>query len=797
MSKLTDFLKLFIWQIPGDNNEQFDYKKSIGDNFEKIDKGLKDAVDKFTEPLSYKGEVVTKQNLPVQAQNGDMYNVTSENKNYIYNGTNWVPYSSTLDLEYLENNTKTTKTTQVSTELTIQDSANANAKLDIKNGKTEQETSTTGKNKFQIGERTENAVGVTSTVDLSEITLNGTTTENGNLTVGHKSELSGYDYIGKFEAGTYYFSKFILGGSWAQNEEGSTFSCYLRDANRTALCSIGGLTESGTNKQIVLEEETDLYIQIYCNGANTIFNNYKLGFQLEKDNATTYEKYIKTMPSTLFPSRIRNVGDNINIFDEELETGAISTTTGELTTNSQRRRSKNFIKVKNDTNYIMTVDNELISLNRMFYDKDYNFISSTTNSSFRTPSTARYMKFYGTSDLANAKIKIQEGTIATPYTPYNCGSADLKLVNDNLYNINANNKRDDNTTIDKDGWITMINDNTEGTTVKNAQLYKVPSNDIKPSTDYYLVTEIKEISGQMNVFALTGATTSSNKSQFKTECQLNWDTLSNGQIIINKITTRDNFSDCVVFLRTLLQTNAGQSASITFRMSLFEDEITKDTFLYKEYKSHIVSFPLLEGQVLHENDYLAQDGIHQKRTILLLDGTQKINSINTTLDNTVRVLIDISNKLAVTGDNTVDFKCSHLPNRIVWNTDKEGAYSATNAIVLRFNKDIVGTTKTQINTYLEEQYTNGTPVTIEYKLAEEIIVPYTSAQQESYYQLQHLLMYEGYNNVTCIDEVKPDMQLTYYYNNEINNKYAKRIDYLEEKIRQLENAISSQSEVSE
>lgn len=629
-------------------------------------------------------------------------------------------------------------------------------------GKTEQETSTTGKNKFQIGERTENTVGVTSIVDLSEMTFNGTTTSNGNLTVGHKSELSGYDYIGKFEAGTYYFSKFILGGSWTQNEEGSTFACYLRDANRTALCSIGGLTESGTNKKVVLEEETDLYIQIYCNGANTIFNNYKLGFQLEKDSATPYEKYIKTMPSTLFPSRIRNVGDNINIFDEELETGAISTTTGALTTNAQRQRSKNFIKVKNNTNYVMTVNNEFISLNRMFYDKDYNFISSTTNSSFRTPSTARYMKFYGASDLANAKIKIQEGTIATPCTPYNCGSADLKLVNDNLYNVNANNKRDDNTTVDKDGWITMINDNTEGTTVKNAQLYKVPSNDIKPSTDYYLVTEIKEISGQMNVFALTGATTSSNKSQFKTECQLNWDTLSNGQIIINKITTRDDFSDCVVFLRTLLQTNAGQSASITFRMSLFEDEITKDTFLYKEYKSQIVSFPLSEGQVLHENDYLAQDGIHQKRTTLLLDGTQTINSINTASNNTVRVVIDISNKLAVTGDNTVDFKCSHLPNRIVWNADKEGAYSATNAIVLRFNKDIVGTTKTQINAYLAEQYDNGIPVTIEYKLAEEEIIPYTPVQQEV---LDSIETFKGINYIYCIDEIKPRKIIVTYYPN--------------------------------
>ena len=482
---------------------------------------------------------------------------------------------------------------------------------------------------------------------------------------------------------------------------------------------------------------------------------------------------------------IRNVGDNINIFDEELEIGAISTTTGELTTNAQRQRSKNFIKVKNNTNYIMTVNNELISLNRMFYDKDYNFISTTTLASFKTPINSKYMKFYGTSDLAGAKIKIQESTIVTSYVPYNCGSIDLKIVNDNLYDVNAKDKTISNTTIDENGWITIINDNTDGTTVKNAQLYKSPSIDIKVSTDYYLVTEIKEFTGEVNVFTVTGATTSSNKSQFKTECKLDWNNLSNGQIIINKITTRDDFSDCVVFLRTLLQTKAGQSASITFRMSLFENEITKDTFLYKEYKNHIISFPLSEGQVLHENDYLAEDGIHQRRKTYIFTGKE---SFKYSSSNNV-IYTDILTDKKLGKDN---FLLSHYkvvnersyPNMKI-NT-ATGDSSIANRII--FKTEYV--TANGLKEYLAKQYTNSTPVIAEYECENETILPYNEEQKETYYQLQHLLMQEEYNRIFCLNEIKSDMQLTYYYDNETNNIYAKRIDYLEEKIRQLEQKIT-------
>ena len=49
--------------------------------------------------------------------------------------------------------------------------------------------------------------------------------------------------------------------------------------------------------------------------------------------------------------------------------------------------------------------------------------------------------------------------------------------------------------------------------------------------------------------------------------------------------------------------------------------------------------------------------------------------------------------------------------------------------------------------YLAEQYQNETPVIVEYELEEEVIVPYTSAQQEVYNQIKQALSYEEQTNI--------------------------------------------------
>jgi len=64
--------------------------------------GYKNKVDNFTGPINFIGVVETFEDLPSVASQGDIYNVSSENTNYIYNGESFIPYSSNIDISKLE-----------------------------------------------------------------------------------------------------------------------------------------------------------------------------------------------------------------------------------------------------------------------------------------------------------------------------------------------------------------------------------------------------------------------------------------------------------------------------------------------------------------------------------------------------------------------------------------------------------------------------------------------------------------------------------------------------------------------
>lgn len=68
---------------------------------EKMAEAIKAQVDKFGNPLVFKGTVATLTDLQAitEATNGEIYAVTQENKNYIWNGTEWEIYSDNYENE--------------------------------------------------------------------------------------------------------------------------------------------------------------------------------------------------------------------------------------------------------------------------------------------------------------------------------------------------------------------------------------------------------------------------------------------------------------------------------------------------------------------------------------------------------------------------------------------------------------------------------------------------------------------------------------------------------------------------
>ena len=61
-----------------------------------------------------------------------------------------------------------------------------------------------------------------------------------------------------------------------------------------------------------------------------------------------------------------------------------------------------------------------------------------------------------------------------------------------------------------------------------------------------------------------------------------------------------------------------------------------------------------------------------------------------------------------------------------------------------------------------EQYANGTPVIVEYDLAEPEVIPYTAEQQEAWEKLRHFKGLNGENNITAQGTMTSTLDLTLY-----------------------------------
>ena len=60
---------------------------------------LKVQIDRFGNPLTFRGVVATLNDLPENAAAGDIYGVIEMNKNYVYSGLEWLEYSETIAIE--------------------------------------------------------------------------------------------------------------------------------------------------------------------------------------------------------------------------------------------------------------------------------------------------------------------------------------------------------------------------------------------------------------------------------------------------------------------------------------------------------------------------------------------------------------------------------------------------------------------------------------------------------------------------------------------------------------------------
>lgn len=330
------------------------------------------------------------------------------------------------EIELLKSNLPDSVTTEEAEEITVQDAMNYYSSLDVSGNSTQATRS--GKNKLYLVDvaETTNAHGITYSVKDGVITLNGTSVRAHYINFR--------DSVFSLPANTYTMSTKVVSGSYSKVSSGKQLNEVKEDGTETNIFN-GNYIENTTTREIT-EDKSSVFFALYIGGTD-VFNNYKFEVQLEEGTqATEIEKY-GAMPSPDFPSEIKNCGDNINRFDKStIKTGYYLDNTGTEVANTNYAIS-DYIEVEEDENYTYQGLNILTSYaaKGAYYNSSKEFISSldlnATDTTILIPENAKYVKFtIRTTNNNQDTFKFEKGSVATPYTKYDCGSVDIKLENE-------------------------------------------------------------------------------------------------------------------------------------------------------------------------------------------------------------------------------------------------------------------------------------------------------------------------------------------------------------------------------
>ena len=177
---------------------------------------------------------------------------------------------------------------------------------------------------------------------------------------------------------------------------------------------------------------------------------------------------------------------------------------------------------------------------------------------------------------------------------------------------------------------------------------------------------------------------------------------------------------------------------------------------YIAHEEQNITFPLQEGQVLAQDDYLADDGIHHNR-------------------KTIEITSENVNSLGLDCYKYAGNNCAYLGKR---NLGWESAWNSQICLINKY-KEITATSDVSNGKFaanfilgslliFDERFTSlevakelliGT--IIEIKQAQEIIEPYTSQQAQAWEQIKALRTYKNITHINSEDETPATLEVTY------------------------------------
>lgn len=484
--------------------------------------------------------------------------------------------------------------------------------------------------------------------------------------------------------------------------------------------------------------------------ADLTLNNFRFKPMLLKGIYTAntmlrFEQY-GMMPSTDYPSEIKTVGSNVQLFDKD-NVNKLNGVPDVSSITSNTVAKSFYVQAKPNTTY--TVSRKIIgsrfvvgttanlpAVGETIIDRKVNNEGSSIT--LTTSKNVNYLVVYYLYNSSENEeeildnIKIEKGSVATPWSAYRTGSAEMDVANENLFNKNNTNNFLNGLGPDNSGKIQAVSTNTSGSNYIVTII--VPC---LPNSTYIISRYIE---------GKTFFVYESSKKDLKIGDNINFLKRNDNTSIINeRVITSTNAKYLLVKIYNTYATEQNTYNDLISNVQVIKSSTISQ---FKEHQSQTAIMPI--QQEMLQGDYI-EDVEHHEWGKYIFTGKETIENIGKSGDITFfKTSLSNLSDFNYIDDNTVNYMCTHFK------AIKVADRFQNNTFFINIEKKVSLcsqeiTTIDALKAYLKARYDANDPVMIYYKLANAIDLELTEAQKAVREQKLHT--YKNVTNINLSDEL--------------------------------------------
>ena len=458
-----------------------------------------------------------------------------------------------------------------------------------------------------------------------------------------------------------------------------------------------------------------------------------------------FEQY-GMMPSTYYPSEIKTVGSNVQLFDKD-NVNKLNGVPDVSSITSNTVAKSFYVQAKPNTTY--TVSRKIIgsrfvvgttanlpAVGETIIDRKVNNEGSSIT--LTTSKNVNYLVVYYLYNSSENEeeildnIKIEKGSVATPLSAYRTGSAEMDVANENLFNKNNTNNFLNGLGPDNSGKIQAVSTNTSGSNYIVTII--VPCS---PNSTYIISRYIE---------GKTFFVYESSKKDLKIGDNINFLKRNDNTSIINeRVITSTNAKYLLVKIYNTYATEQNTYNDLISNVQVIKSSTISQ---FKEHQSQTAIMPI--QQEMLQGDYI-EDVEHHEWGKYIFTGKETIENIGKSGDITFfKTSLSNLSDFNYIDDNTVNYMCTHFK------AIKVADRFQNNTFFINIEKKVSLcsqeiTTIDALKAYLKARYDANDPVVIYYKLANAIDLELTEAQKAVREQKLHT--YKNITNINLSDEL--------------------------------------------